>query len=72
MFGFEALEVDGHDLRALCQALEVPAAGMGPRAIVARTQKGAGVPMFKGKGPHYAVFSPEQLRRALVSMGETP
>ncbi|MFL5356301.1 transketolase [Archangium sp.] len=72
MFGFEALEVDGHDLGALCQALEAPAAGNGPRAIVARTQKGAGVPMFKGKGPHYAVFSPEQLRRALVSMGETP
>lgn len=71
MFGFEALEVDGHDLRALCEALEAPA-GKAPRAIVARTQKGAGVPMFKGKGPHYAVFSPEQLRRALVSMGETP
>jgi transketolase len=71
MFGFEALEVDGHDLRALCEALGAPA-GTAPRAIVARTQKGAGVPMFKGKGPHYAVFSPEQLRRALVSMGETP
>jgi transketolase len=72
MFGFEALEVDGHDLGALCQALETPAAGGNPRAIIARTQKGAGVPMFKGKGPHYAAFSPEQLRRALVSMGETP
>jgi transketolase len=71
MFGFEALEVDGHDLRAICQALEAPT-GTAPRAIVANTQKGAGVPMFKGKGPHYAVFSPEQLRRALVSMGETP
>ncbi len=70
-FGFEALEVDGHDLRALCEALEAPA-GTAPRAIVARTRKGAGVPMFKGKGPHYAVLSPEQLRRALVSMGELP
>jgi len=72
MFGFEALEVDGHDLQALCQALEAPATGTAPRAIIAKTQKGAGVPLFKGKGPHYAVFSPEQLRRALLSMGETP
>ncbi|NMO17440.1 transketolase [Pyxidicoccus fallax] len=71
MFGFETVEVDGHDLSALCEALTIPA-GTAPRAIVARTQKGAGVPMFKGKGPHYAVLSPEQLRRALVSMGETP
>ncbi|PTL75056.1 transketolase [Vitiosangium sp. GDMCC 1.1324] len=72
MFGFDAAEVDGHDLGGLCQALETPSARGAPRAIIARTQKGAGVPMFKGKGPHYAVFSPEQLRRALVSMGETP
>lgn len=71
-FGFEAIEVDGHDLRALCQALEAPARRAAPRAIIAKTQKGAGVPMFKGKGPHYAVFTPEQLRRALVSMGEVP
>jgi transketolase len=71
MFGFEALEVDGHDLGALRQALEAPA-GTGPRALIARTQKGAGVPMFRGKGPHYAVLSPEQLRRALASMGESP
>jgi transketolase len=72
MFGFDALEVDGHDLQALGQALETPSVGAAPRAIIAKTQKGAGVPLFKGKGPHYAVFSPEQLRRALVSMGELP
>jgi len=70
-FGFETLEVDGHDLSALCAALEAPG-GTAPRAIVARTRKGAGVPLFKGKGPHYAVFSPEQLQRALASMGEVP
>ena len=69
-FGFQALEVDGHDLPALCAALEAPVVGERPRAIVARTRKGAGVPMLKGKGPHYAVFSPEHLRRALASLGE--
>ncbi|WP_200883834.1 transketolase [Archangium violaceum] len=72
MFGFDTVEVDGHDLPALLQALEAPPTGTAPRALIARTRKGAGVPLFKGKGPHYAVFSPEQLRRALVSMGETP
>ncbi|MGE6757530.1 1-deoxy-D-xylulose-5-phosphate synthase N-terminal domain-containing protein [Corallococcus interemptor] len=69
-FGFQSLEVDGHDLPALVAALEAPVVGVRPRAIVARTQKGAGVPMLKGKGPHYAVFSPEHLRRALASLGE--
>lgn len=67
-FGLQTTEVDGHDLGALCAALEAPCEG--PRAIVANTQKGAGVPMLRGKGPHYAVFSAEHLRRALASIGE--
>lgn len=67
-FGLKTLEVDGHDLDALGRALEEPSEE--PRAIVARTQKGAGVPMFRGKGPHYATFNADQLRRALASLGE--
>jgi transketolase len=68
-FGCDTLEVDGHDLGAVCAALEAPA-GTRPRAVVARTRKGAGVPMLKGRDAHYAVFSPEQLRRALASLGD--
>jgi|SRR5215217_1034221 len=67
-FGLKTFEVDGHDLDALGRALEEPSEE--PRAIVARTQKGAGVPMFRGKGPHYATFNADQLRRALASLGE--
>ncbi|MBZ4414936.1 transketolase [Myxococcus sp. RHSTA-1-4] len=67
-FGLQTAEVDGHDLDALCAALESPSEA--PRAIVANTQKGAGVPMLRGKGPHYAVFSADHLRRALASLGE--
>ncbi|MBZ4407985.1 hypothetical protein K8640_07165 [Myxococcus sp. XM-1-1-1] len=67
-FGLGTVEVDGHDLDALASALEAPAEG--PRAIVANTKKGAGVPMLRGKGPHYATFNPEQLKRALASLGE--
>ncbi|MBJ6761630.1 transketolase [Myxococcaceae bacterium JPH2] len=68
-FGFHTSEVDGHDLTALGAALR-ESGGERPRALVAHTQKGAGVPMLRGKGPHYAVFSPEHLRRALASLGE--
>ncbi|QSQ18072.1 1-deoxy-D-xylulose-5-phosphate synthase N-terminal domain-containing protein [Myxococcus landrumensis] len=67
-FGWSTVEVDGHDLEALGTALEAPSDA--PRAIVAHTRKGAGVPMFRGKGPHYATFNAEQLRRALASLGE--
>lgn len=70
-FGFDTLEVDGHDLGAVCSALERPV-GARPQAVVARTRKGAGVPMLRGKDAHYAVFSADQLRRALASVGEAP
>lgn len=70
-FGFDTLEVDGHDVGAVCAALERPP-GARPQALVARTRKGAGVPFLKGKDAHYAVFSAEQLKRALASVGGTP
>jgi len=66
-FGFHALEVDGHDLGALCQALEAPVEPR-PRAVVANTQKGAGLPMLRGKDAHYATFTAGQLQRALSSL----
>jgi len=68
-FGFQAFEVDGHDLGALCQALQAPVASR-PRAVVANTQKGAGLPMLQGKHAHYATFTATQLRRALRSLEE--
>ena len=68
-FGWQPLEVDGHDLQALVQALRTPA-GSRPCAVIANTQKGAGLPMLRGKHAHYATFSATQLRRALASLGE--
>ncbi|MEW5756392.1 MAG: transketolase [Pseudomonadota bacterium] len=41
-FGWEACEVDGHDLDALVTALSAPPAGK-PRCVVAHTVKGKGV-----------------------------
>ena len=68
-FGFHALEVDGHDIAALCRALAAPV-GSRPHAVIANTQKGAGLPMLRGKDAHYATFTATQLRRALSSLGE--
>lgn len=45
-FGWEAVEVDGHDWRALFAAIEAPASGL-PRVILAHTVKGKGVPRIE-------------------------
>lgn len=45
-FGWEAQEVDGHDLVALRRALEAPSSGA-PRVILAHTVKGKGVPRIE-------------------------
>lgn len=68
-FGFEVSEVDGHHLAALCDSLGAPTGGR-PRAVIAKTRKGAGVPLLRGKPAHYAVFNADQLRRALASFEE--
>lgn len=41
-FGWDAVEVDGHDWRALIGAIGAPAAGR-PRVVLAHTVKGKGV-----------------------------
>jgi transketolase len=71
-FNWHAIEVDGHDLRQLLDALAEARATTGrPTAIVARTVKGKGVsfmennPAWHGKGP-----SQEELQQALEEIGE--
>ncbi|MPZ13258.1 MAG: transketolase [Chloroflexi bacterium] len=66
-FGWHVLDVDGHDVRALAEALDVATETKGrPTMIVCRTVKGKGVsfmennPEFHGKAP-----TPEQLAQAL-------
>jgi len=44
-FGWHVLEIDGHDMRAIVEALDAVDAVSGkPKMIVARTVKGAGIP----------------------------
>jgi transketolase len=59
-FGFEVVEVDGHDLAALRAVLAPDRAGITrPLAVVAHTVKGKGVPAVEGKAAaHYVTISP--------------
>jgi len=68
-FGWEALEVDGHDMCAITDALRAPR-GEKPRAIVARTVKGKGVSFMEHNLEwHYRPPSPQDLAKALAELG---
>lgn len=65
-FGWNAVEVDGHDLGALCGALEqdFPENGA-PTAIIAHTVKGRGVSFMEDDNNwHYRVPNDEELAAA--------
>lgn len=71
-FGWEAREVDGHDLGALVEALS-RRDGERPIAIVARTTKGKGVSFMEDDIEwHYRPPSSEDLSRALVELDGDP
>lgn len=74
-FGWDVRECDGHDLPALLDALTAPPAdpGAGPRAVVANTVKGKGLPFLEGKvASHYATLGERQLQRCLRALGPPP
>jgi len=53
-FGWDADEVDGHDVAELTEALQAPRAGR-PRAILAHTVKGKGIARIENTvASHYA------------------
>jgi transketolase len=68
-FGWEVVEVDGHDHAALLEALG-RAPGDRPRFVIARTVKGKGVSFMEdGVEWHHKVPSPEQVQKALAELG---
>jgi transketolase len=68
-FGWEVVEVDGHDHAALLEVLG-RAPGKGPRAVIARTVKGKGASfMENGVEWHHKVPSPAQIDQALKELG---
>ncbi|WP_432822069.1 transketolase [Trichloromonas sp.] len=72
-FNWHVLEVDGHDIQAICQALDnAGATGGQPTLIIARTVKGKGVPFFEHKASYHGVPpSDDELVRALEHLGHS-
>lgn len=70
-FGWHVIEIDGHDLGQIVQALDHAETVKGkPTAIVAKTVKGKGVHLFENKASYHGVTpSDEELPEALKCLG---
>ena len=70
-FGWRTMEIDGHDMAAILEAVRGTREG-GPNAIIARTVKGKGVSFLEGaEGWHGKVLSREQMMQALAELGDS-
>jgi transketolase len=68
-FGWDAIEIDGHDMAAIVEALERSRTIRRPSAIVCQTKKGRGVSTMEGRfGFHGKPPSPEQAEEALTEL----
>jgi transketolase len=70
-FGWNAVELDGHDLTAIDDAYAAVEAEKGrPTVLVAKTVKGSGVALVANKdGWHGKALSPEQAEKAIAELG---
>lgn len=66
-FGWNTIEIDGHDFAQILDALDAAAACKGkPTAIIADTVKGKGFPFAEGKAAyHNAAMNEEEYQKAL-------
>ncbi|MBI3129750.1 MAG: transketolase [Acidobacteria bacterium] len=73
-FGWETVELDGHDLEALAAALSRDRMGQGrPLAIIAHTVKGKGVSFMEDDNNwHYRTPSPDEIAAAHRELGLLP
>jgi transketolase len=73
-FGWQVVEVDGHDVTQLSQALHrVPLASGQPSCVIARTEKGHGLSFTSNTHTwHYGKFSQQQYQQALQEMSGKP
>lgn len=72
-FGWNAVEVDGHDMRALLTVLaDFPNASGKPTAIVAHTVKGKGITFMEDDNNwHYRIPTADEVARAKQELGVT-
>lgn len=73
-FGWNSIEVDGHDMDALVQALRQPPSGSArPSAIIAHTVKGKGVSFMEDDNNwHYRIPKQAEVARAHLELGLCP
>ena len=68
-FGWHTLDVDGHDIDALVEAFEKPAPAGMPRAVVAHTVKGKGIPFMENDNTwHHNRLTKANYEAALASL----
>jgi transketolase len=71
-FGWDAVEIDGHDMNAVVEALERSRTLGRPAAIVCQTKKGRGVSFMEGRfGFHGKPPTPEQAEQAMEELEAT-
>jgi transketolase len=71
-FGWDTVELDGHDMGAVVEALEWSRDREAPAAIVCQTRKGCGVSMMEAQfGFHGKPPTAEQAEQALTELEET-
>lgn len=70
-FGWDAIELDGHDIGALVEAMNRPPdAGGRPRILIAHTVKGKGVSFMEDDNNwHYRIPTEEEVQKARVELG---
>jgi len=68
-FGWAVREIDGHDMAAICDALDWATEQDRPAAMIANTVKGKGVSIFEGQAKfHNAPVTEAQLQQALSEL----
>src|SRR6476659_11304099 len=71
-FGWDAVEIDGHDMSAIVEALERSRTLDTPAAIVCQTKKGRGVSFMEDRfGFHGKPPTPEQAQQAMEELEAT-
>ncbi|MGI8460695.1 MAG: transketolase [Solirubrobacterales bacterium] len=71
-FGWDAVEIEGHDMAAIVEALERSRTLERPAAIICQTKKGRGVSLMEGRfGFHGKPPSQEQAEEALTELEAT-
>jgi transketolase len=68
-FGWAVTEIDGHDMAAICSALDWATEQRGPSIIIANTVKGKGISFAENNAVfHNSVMSSEQFDKALAEL----